>query len=222
MSQIGTVEVQKPDDSPIQQLFLELDADLRKDPTGPNVKNLLEEYTKKFEDWKDYVNFNEIKYCRNLINVNDTLELIVLCWLPNQESPIHNHAGQRCWAAVLDGTIEETHFLFKDTMKTTGEGCLVESHKHSFPAKTVSFISDDIALHVLRPINNQQGITLHLYSKPISQCNIYDCSSGKITQRKMGYYSVNKKIQDAPTCGPSEKKAQSSACFSSGKQVQLK
>jgi len=222
MSQTGTPDVQQSDQTPVQKLFVQLDADLRKDPTGPNVKKLLEEYATKYDDWKDYVNFNEIKYCRNLIDVNDTLELIVLCWLPHQESPIHNHAGQRCWAAVLDGTIEETHFLFKNTMKTTGEGCLVEGHKHSFPAKTVSYISDDIALHVLRPINNQQGITLHLYSKPIAECNIYDCSSGKITQRKMGYYTVNKKIQDSTCSVRPENKIPSSACFSSGKQVQVK
>jgi len=189
--------------SPILDLYKELDADLRKDSLGPNIRDLLAKYVANHDDWKEYVNFNEHKYCRNLVWSNDLLELIVLCWLPHQQSPVHNHAGQHCWAACLQGTIQETHFLFQNTQSVFGEGPLVENGTQVFNAGEVSYISDDIALHVLQPINNQSGITLHLYSKPIPECNIYCRQYGTITKRKMGFYTINKKLQPqvpVPSC----------------------
>lgn len=181
--------------TPILSLYYKLDDDLRRDATGPNVKSLMENYLKNETDWKGYVNFNQFKYCRNLVMTNDLLELIVLCWLPNQVSPIHNHAGQRCWAAILDGNIQETHFHFQRTHSAFGEGPLEETSKQVFNQGQVSFISDDIALHVLQPINGSHGVTLHLYSKPIPECNIYCKETGTITKRKMGFYSIGKELQ---------------------------
>jgi hypothetical protein len=79
---------------PIQELFNNVDTELSKD--GPvdtqKIKDMMMEYTSKFDDWKDYVHFNEIKYARNLVNKSENCELIVLCWMGNQASPIHNHA----------------------------------------------------------------------------------------------------------------------------------
>jgi len=204
MSEQKTVVEITQDSSPVQQLFLALDADLRKDPTGPNVRTLMQEYITKHDDYKQYMHFNDIKYARNLVNANDLLELIVLCWLPGQVSPVHNHAGQRCWAAVLEGTIQETHFCFENTHKTFGEGPLIVSDEHLCHQGEVGFITDDIALHVLQPMNGKRGVTLHLYSKPIAECNLYCPQSGTITKRKLGFYTINRKIQpQLPTqpCG---------------------
>lgn len=77
---------------PIQQLFQKLDQDLRQDPKGPNVVSYIQEYVKDgHKDWESYVNFCDHKYARNLVNANDMLEMMVICWLPGQVSPIHNH-----------------------------------------------------------------------------------------------------------------------------------
>jgi len=181
--------------SPIQKLYWDLDAELRRDPLGPNVHDMMEQYITKNQDWKEYVNFNEHKYCRNLVGANDILELIVLCWLPGQVSPIHNHAGQHCWAAVLEGNIQETHFHFADTHSAYGKGPLEEVETAVYNAGNVSYISDDIALHVLKPVNGQCGVTLHLYSKPIAECNIYCPKTGEITKRKLGFYSIGKELE---------------------------
>jgi len=188
--------------SPVLKLFDLLDADLRKsEESGSNIKKLMEDYIANNEDWKEYVHFCDHKYSRNLVKANDMLELIVLCWLPHQVSPIHNHAGQRCWAGILEGTIQETQFIYQNTHQTTGSGPLEVESVCSASQGQVCYITDDIALHVLQPINNQRGVTLHLYSKPIAECNIYCSSTGEITKRRMGYYTINKTIQ--PNQGPS-------------------
>jgi len=197
MSRIRDIVPNLPNsDTPVHLLYRSLDADLREDPSGPNVPELMRKYMQENNDWKEYVNFNDFKYCRNLVWSNDLLELIVLCWLPHQVSPIHNHAGQRCWAAILEGNIQETHFHFAETHSAFGEGPLEEVDSAIYKQGNVSFISDDIALHVLKPIGGSSGITLHLYSKPIPECNIYCPTTGTITKRKMGFFSINKELQE--------------------------
>ncbi|CAM9323548.1 unnamed protein product [Discosporangium mesarthrocarpum] len=37
-------------------------------------------------------------------------DLLVLCWSPGAESPIHNHPGAGCWVKVLQGEICETRY----------------------------------------------------------------------------------------------------------------
>ncbi len=54
------------------------------------IPKILESY--KGDDWKEYVHFCPHKYARNLVASNEIVEAIILCWLPHQESPIHNHA----------------------------------------------------------------------------------------------------------------------------------
>jgi len=180
---------------PILVLADAITADLKEDSAGPNVRNLMLEYVKNHNDWTEYMHFNDLKYARNLIASNDVMELMLICWLPAQVSPIHNHAGQHCWAAVMEGTIQETHYCYKNTLCCSGSGPLKKTKEHTFDAGNVSYINDDIALHVLRPIGEKRGITLHLYSRPIAQCNIYCPDTGKVTPRKLGFYSINKKIQ---------------------------
>jgi len=193
----AAVQVVLDENEPVQQLFKLLDADLRRDATGPNVRRLIEEYMKKHEDWKEYMHFNPHKYSRNLINANDTLELMVICWLEDQVSPIHNHAGQHCWAAVLEGNIRETHFHYKNTRCCHGSGPLETAKKSVYSTGHVSYISDDIALHVLEPVDGKRAATMHLYSKPIAECNIYCKESGEITKRRLGYYTIGKKLNPA-------------------------
>lgn len=56
-------------------------------------------------DWKEFALFCNLKYARNLIEFNENFELIILCWLPGQESPIHNHSV-RAAAAKRAGVLQ--------------------------------------------------------------------------------------------------------------------
>jgi hypothetical protein len=50
----------------------------------------------------------------------------------------------------MQGTIEETHFHFKNTHSAHGEGPLEIVSTGTYPSGQVSYIDDGIALHVLR------------------------------------------------------------------------
>ncbi len=51
-------------DEPLQVLFRKMDKDLREDPTGPNVKQYMEEYFNSgSQDWKSYVSTVTLPLC---------------------------------------------------------------------------------------------------------------------------------------------------------------
>ncbi len=174
----------------IRTLCKDIYADLEKDPTGPGVPELLGAYIAKNDDWKMYRIFDDGFYARNLVEVNDLFELIVICWQAGQASPIHNHAGQHCWMAILEGTIEETHY---QTPAADHSGPLAPSAVHSYETGAVGYINDDIALHVIRPTQDALGVSLHLYSRPIETCNIYCPDTGEIRPRRVSYHSIEGK-----------------------------
>eukprot|EP01123_Difflugia_compressa_P015313 TRINITY_DN8522_c0_g1_i1.p1 TRINITY_DN8522_c0_g1~~TRINITY_DN8522_c0_g1_i1.p1 ORF type:complete len:273 (+),score=44.03 TRINITY_DN8522_c0_g1_i1:68-886(+) len=136
------------------------------------------------KDWHQYRLFAPLKYARNLVDINLQFEAIVICWDENQESPIHNHTAQNCWFAVLEGNVEEIYYSFNEQTKQITEGT-----KQSLSCGQVGWIKDDIALHKVRSVGGR-ACTLHIYSKPIPYCNIYDPATGDVIQRKCGFYSV--------------------------------
>ncbi len=48
------------------------------------------------EEFYKYATWNQDKYTRNCIIRTPSYELILLCWENKQETPIHEHGGQKC------------------------------------------------------------------------------------------------------------------------------
>lgn len=154
------------------------------------VRKLLEDYVRAQPlDWNKWRIFAPCKYARNLVKMTMNFEAIVICWDDNQESPVHNHSAQNCWFAVLEGNVEEVYYNLDSKTGRIAEG---ERNLHNFGQ--VGWIKDDIALHKVRAVGGK-ACTLHIYSKPIPLCNIYDPVTGEVTQRKCGFFSVDGKKQ---------------------------
>lgn len=170
---------------------------------GQVIVSLLTEYINNHNDWKEYVFYCPYSYSRNLIAKNDMFELMVICWRRGQPSPVHNHEDQRCWMGCVKGQLEETYYVFSDTKSTKGEGLLEQSYTHPIDNGSVGYITDEIAFHRMQSITDET-ISIHLYSKPITECNIYCPDKGTITRKKLGYFTqYKKKVLNLPTasCG---------------------
>jgi cysteine dioxygenase len=157
---------------------------------GARVAELLGGYARAEEDWRAFAFFSAQQYTRNLVALDARLELMLLCWGPGQASPIHNHEGQDCWMAVLDGAIEEVRYPEPD-----GPGPLVAKGSATFAAGEVAFIRDEMGLHLVRPaLSASSGVTLHLYSSPYAECNCYCPETGRVTRKKLGHHSVRGQV----------------------------
>jgi cysteine dioxygenase len=177
--------------APIAALQRELTAEFERDPRGARVAAILSAYSAAHEDWRAYAHFAPDAYTRNLVGRNAWYELLVLCWDAGQESPVHNHAGQNCWMAVLDGEIEEIHY---HPAADGRPGPLRRGNARRFGRGRCAFINDGIALHLVRPSGGQRGVSLHLYSRPIETCNVYDAATGRVLPRRMAYHSVEGRV----------------------------
>lgn len=154
---------------------------------GARITELLGSYAREHQDWREYALFSPAHYTRNLVAREARFELMILCWGPGQESAIHNHEGQDCWMAVLDGEIEEVRYPLP-----VAAGPLRAKGAQTFRAGQVAFIRDEMGLHLVRPPVGARtgGITMHLYSSPYDACNVYCPDTGKVTRKSLAHHSV--------------------------------
>src|SRR5271154_2763589 len=59
-----------------------------------------------------YLLWNRERYARNLLYRDDFFEVMALCWLPHQRTPIHSHNGQLGWVTVLQGELVCRNYRF--------------------------------------------------------------------------------------------------------------
>jgi cysteine dioxygenase len=104
-------------------------------------------------DYKQYIKFTEHKYNRIKIKENDNFEIILICWMPGQETPIHDHAKNGCIMKVLEGSLHETIYHYHDK--------LILSEKILLGT---TFINNKIGYHKIK--SNEYSVSLHIYSPP--------------------------------------------------------
>ena len=78
---------------------------------------------------KEYALADPMKnYTRNLVATdNETFTLLLICWNPGKESPIHDHPCDGCWVRVCQGKIEETRYKINEEMDSL-EATSVETY----------------------------------------------------------------------------------------------
>jgi len=116
------------------------------------------------------------RYTRSLIYRDDLFQVLVLCWNVGQASPVHDHAGQKCWMSLPQGRLEVANYSFKH-------------------GREAEYIDTEVvgdggeAIHVdqcacVHQIANrcswcEPAISLHVYSRPFDSCYIYDLATGQ-------------------------------------------
>ncbi len=173
--------------TPIDALVRELELEFRADAQGHRAARLLASYARVETDWQRLVCYDPATYTRNLVARTEQFEMLVLCWSAGQQSPIHDHAGQHCFMGILEGAIEEIQYAFPGANEA---GPLSRIGARTFERGEVAYIHDRIALHRVRPASGNSAVSLHLYSRPIDVCRVYDERTGEVLSRQLIYHSA--------------------------------
>jgi hypothetical protein len=140
---------------------------------GGLVAEAMVDFGRETAAWAPNVRFKPGGYTRHLLYRSPSFEVLLLCWDQGLESDLHDHAGQRCWMAALDGDLEEVRFSRGADASVQQEG--VRRLGNDRPA----FIRDELGLHVVRARPASQAVSLHLYAKPVERCGIYCDRTGR-------------------------------------------
>jgi len=142
-------------------------------------------------DFEAFESWSSKKYTRNCIYKDSQFELILLCWDEGQETSIHNHNGEDCWVYLLKGEMKEVLYSLDDS------NYLKEERSQSIVPHQLSFMNDKIGFHKLRNSFKGKSMSLHLYAKPIEQCDFYCETSEQFIERKLNYDTFRELILDA-------------------------
>jgi len=167
-----------------------------------DIRALMSEYMVTQKDWQNYCYFSDLHYTRNLVTTNPKFELILLCWKAGQASRIHNHSGSNCWMGVVQGPMIESLYT-----KVSDGKVLCEAEHPSQPGVCpelrleavntyhygdVGYIHDGIGLHRVQA-GLAGGVTLHLYSPPISVATLFEPDNNAVVRRTPGFFSIGGK-----------------------------
>jgi NitT/TauT family transport system ATP-binding protein len=173
--------------------FQDLIDDLKRFAVGgfpaTEVREYLSESLLDLGALERYLNYRDDHYTRNLIHKDEDFELLVICWGQGQKAPIHGHEGELCFARVEQGTLRFSNYaMLSETplrLKPTGDP--VDGG--------IGFLDGPADLHaVSNPGEFQENAaSLHIYSKPYAECDIYDSESGPRRRVKLAYDSIQGK-----------------------------
>jgi len=90
-----------------------------------------------------------------------SFSIVVMVWLPGQQTPVHDHLSW-CCTAVLDGTeYEEVYALRGDHLAVIG--------RNANPPGTVSGFAPPGDVHLVRNIGATTAVSMHVYGTDISR-----------------------------------------------------
>jgi len=153
-----------------------------------------------------YVNFTPERYTRNLVFRNELFEVILICWGIGQSTPIHNHDNQLGWVTVQEGMLSLTNYR-RISCAMGGPGQDPKRCRAGFDTEPVvleEISRIDVAgigavtttdrKETIHQICNlaafaEPAITIHVYSRPIDSCVVYDIESRTCRRTKLSFYS---------------------------------
>ena len=151
------------------------------------VTPFLTDYDLKSDVIEKYCFFKDDKYSRNLIYKDEHFELLIVCWDSGQKAPIHGHEGEKCWMKVEKGSLQVCNYQLESmnplslTMIDRIDGI-------------AGFLDGPADIHSVENIQDEPAISLHLYTKPFEECDIYCIDKGTIERMPLVYDSIYMEI----------------------------
>ena len=152
------------------------------------IKGLLKNLRLDDRDIDKLALFDQRQYHRQYLYSDEKTQVLMLGWLNGQRSKIHDHMGSNCAVKILKGTATETYFdtSVNNQIFATGSSELNEG-------QITTSCNDD-----KHQISNLQGddqalVTLHIYSPPLDDFNLYSLESGVIekpTEKDKWMYEI--------------------------------
>jgi len=150
------------------------------------VRRYLSETLIAPEALEPYIHHRKEHYTRNLVHKDRDFEILVICWGAGQRAPIHGHEGELCFARVERGRLRFSNYALvsENPLRLEPRAAPVDG--------SIGFLDGPADIHsVDNPLEfRTDAASLHVYSKPYAECDIYDSETGPRRRVKLIYDSI--------------------------------
>ncbi|MGH9323171.1 MAG: cysteine dioxygenase [Vicinamibacteria bacterium] len=150
------------------------------------VRKYLGETLLEDQDLEPYIQYCDDHYSRNLVHKDRDFEILVVCWGRGQWAPIHGHEGELCFARVERGKLRFSNYAMvsEDPLRLALQGKPLDG--------VVGFLDGPADIHsVENPAEfGENAASLHVYSKPYAECDIYESEQGPRRRVQLAYDSI--------------------------------
>jgi hypothetical protein len=138
-----------------------------------------------------YAFFSTDHYTRNLIYRCELFEVLALGWERGQASAIHDHHDQECWMGVPTGRLEVRNFRLRDHDPECRTCRLAPSLRFLIDPERPAAVDPAEPIHSVHnlPEFGGRALSVHVYSRPIETCDVYDLERGRYDTIRLDYTS---------------------------------
>ncbi|MBK5260151.1 MAG: cysteine dioxygenase family protein [Thermoanaerobaculia bacterium] len=174
---------------------------------GIITKQRIYDYLVTFEidpaDLALYMNWLPDRHTRNKIFRNDMIEVMLICWPAGAITPLHTHNGQLGWMTMIEGRIVVENYRKLECNKPENQNVVGLDCLAGATSITMEHLNDEIAipggplntvdkLQTIHRIRNAGGptdraISMHVYSRPIDSCVVFDLEAQSCYRRELKY-----------------------------------
>lgn len=159
--------------------------------TLERVQEFMRRHAIKPATLEAYLFFSKGNYTRNLIFKNDLFETMTICWDIGQVSRIHNHRDQNCWMAVPIGRLRVQNFRVETRDAAHGTCRLVATDAFDMDPDHPATVNPVEPVHQVLNLAefNRRAVSIHVYSRPFTSCEIYLPDKGTYFDAPLHYTS---------------------------------
>jgi hypothetical protein len=126
-------------------------------------------------DWAQLASricFHPHRYVRTRLYADDDVEVLLLCWLPGQQTPVHDHGTSWGVSMPLCGSLVESSYVHR------GAGRRMERAAENALLPGAIALETGATIHRIANASTQPAVSLHVYAPPLSTFGSYDLETG--------------------------------------------
>ena len=143
------------------------------------------------------------RHTRNKVFRNEMIEVMVICWPIGAVTPLHTHNGQLGWMTLIEGKLVVENFRKIDcnrpeNQQVVGMDCLAGATriemKHldtelAVPGGPLNTVDKTQTIHRIKNLDewNERAVSMHVYSRPIDSCVVFDIEGQRCFRRDLKY-----------------------------------
>jgi cysteine dioxygenase len=171
--------------------------------TKQKIYDYLVGYEIRPDDLERYKNWLPDRHTRNKIFRNEMIEVMLICWPIGAITPLHTHNGQLGWMTMIEGKLLVENYRKvecnrPENQQVVGLDCLAGATKivmehlnneFAVPGGPLNTVDKTQTIHriVNRADWDERAVSMHVYSRPIDSCVVFDLEAQRCFRRDLKY-----------------------------------